>query len=747
MLATLVFILPLSSTVYAEDEDEEVDTSGNLSDLLVEDDPFFNMIVDVFGFLIDYEYEPFEHMDYPDEPDVSESGGVELEIEKYPINRYVVNNEDSGIINGFMGSVNNGLMSINHLIVRITDTAFAELFRLELLDNVADDIQTVTDDIYETLKDYFAEFLFVFFCGYLIYLFVSKGSGQELLKRSLIFVLVLVVGGYWILNSGFLLKSLNALSNEGQGYLVQAGNGLLDFFGEKKGVYADIDNINEDELLEGTISVMRNVYFDLALKRPYMMINYGETEESVINSRDNIGELGFGFQEFNRVDRMLAFKPSIEGEGYRLSHSRLEVIHNGNENIASGGTFTQFGLVVVTLITTILISIPFSLLAVLNFVLQLLALAIAFVVPFAFIISYIPQLAMTGFKTLGKLGSVFVLKAVLGVFILFLYLLAFTVNHIIEPNSTGMYFLNVIVLAVLMFYMMIKRNAIIAFMTAGYVASLDKNILSNVGNGLNQAKNDFQGYGSNLKNTLSPTKKPKKPLESANEEEQSSKGNPSKTTPKNVGDDTQKTTMRTPQVPKENSRLARHKKANPMERTKQLFSRNKRKSANTHTTNPLNKKNKLTKSNDGLDVKKARKVHLNKGTLPLNRTNKVGKRKQALHLNEAKKQKQRSKLPYGSYDVGEGKSIDSKQKFKPTRNKRNLDVNKAQKVDVSKQERMQARQNIQGKENMNLKGVPKGKKINVGNDHVTSEYNRERHTEISSVEEKKKNRNIDNGLS
>lgn len=130
---------------------------------------------------------------------------------------------------------------------------------------------------------------------------------------------------------------------------------MLDFLDEKEGVYADIDNIDEDATLAGTIAVMRNVYFDLALKRPYLMINYDETNETIINENDVIGqEFGFGFDGYNRVDRLLAHDLSAEAMGYRTFYAKAENYQEGNQNMGAGGAWKQFGLVFVTLITTFL---------------------------------------------------------------------------------------------------------------------------------------------------------------------------------------------------------------------------------------------------------------------------------------------------------------------------------------------------------------------------------------------------------
>ncbi|MEK4303713.1 CD3337/EF1877 family mobilome membrane protein [Oceanobacillus sp. FSL K6-0251] len=731
-IAALVFGLSLSSitNVYAEDS-EDNGNDENYMQMIGEDfdDEYLKaaLFVARFIFDVDIEYDPESFMSLPnDNQDTEETGGIELEINRYGVERYMVNNEDtSGLINGNLNTISNAIMSINHLVVEITDSTFEYLFSVDLLNEIADDLQSVTNNIYDTLKDYFAEIFVVFLMGYLMYLFVAKGSLQAVLKKSLIFVCVVIVAGFWIANSSFLLKTLNSWAEEGQGFLVEAGNGMLDFLDEKEGVYADIDNIDEDATLAGTIAVMRNVYFDLALKRPYLMINYDETNETIINENDVIGqEFGFGFDGYNRVDRLLAHDLSAEAMGYRTFYAKAENYQEGNQNMGAGGAWKQFGLVFVTLITTFFISIPFAVLGALNFLLQLLLLAIAFVIPFAAIISYIPQMAQTLFKTFGKLAGVLVLKVLLGIFILFLYLIAFLANQMIPPDSIGMYYLNVIVLAGLMFFLMIKRNAVISFMTAGYVASMDKNIMSNIHQGMGKMKKDVQGAGKDIKSRFMPSSKPNKPTKSSqsnkakNDDNKAAKEN-SKTNSKSGQE---KDVNRTPQLPKtdkENSRVVKNKKQTPIERTKQLFSRNKK-----SQQNDKQQQQNLSSGKDKESISKnSKKGQPNNKPIVLNKDYKAKKNSQPLKLGGTQKKSKKDNLSFSNFEYG-----GTERKLKTTRNKQDLNLDD-KKQDINERE-----------------GVNKNKKINYEN-RLYNQYNVERNKEIESVEDKKKDRNIDKGLS
>ncbi|WP_368901068.1 CD3337/EF1877 family mobilome membrane protein [Oceanobacillus oncorhynchi] len=746
IFAIILFCLTLSSTtVLAEEDDEEGegDKSENPASFTgwdIDDDEWevFNMI---YRYILgeDFDFDPSEFMDEVEEQDTDETGGIELEINRWDIEKYSVNTEDlSGMINGNLNQVSNAIMAVNHTIAEITDTAFDELFTNNTLNRFADDVQTVTSSIYDELKKRFVEVLFLILIAYLAYLFFAKGNLQAVLKKSLVFALVVIVAGYWIANSAFLLKTLNYWADEGQGYLVDAGNSMLEFTGEKEGVFADIDEIDEDNTLDGTVAVLRNLYFDLAVKRPYLMINYDDTDEKSINENDNIGEeYGWGFDNYSRVDRMLSFETSSDGMAYRSMYAQAEVIHERNNSMGAGGAWRQFGLVLLTLITTIFLSVPFLILGALNFILQLLLLALAFIIPFMAIISYIPQFANSLFKTFGKMGSVLVLKILLGVFMLFVYLIAFVVNNYLPPNSTGMYYLNVIAIAGLIYFLFIKRDAVISLITAGYVASLDKNMMTNINKGMNNAKNNLQGHGKDFKQKFMPTRKPSKPVNSPNSKNNSPtddkyENNPNPKTKTGKESDS-KQIKRTPQLSKtdkENSRVAKNRKLTPIERTKQMLSRRKK-------GQPDNKKQ--DKKNQSEEIKKKQNIDdkrkpSTKKPIKLNKDYKAKRNNQSLQLDKATtKRNNQKKVGLGVYDIGEGEEIDPKQKIKPIRSPQNLDVKKSKKMDKN--------DNLDIKEGVNKKNHKDYKST------LYDEYDVERNRGIESVEQKKKDRKIDKELS
>ncbi|MCT1577301.1 hypothetical protein M3E13_13470 [Oceanobacillus kimchii] len=422
--------------------------------------------------------------EYMERPRVEEDT-VNLLIERYDLNRYKVNNEDEeNRFKSALISLNNGMFQITSFVVEMVDTALDHMFSIDMLNEFADDISNISYQMYVTLKTNFGEMLFVFACGYIIWLAFSKGTFRESIRRSILFIAVLVVAGYWTFNTGTIIKVVNNISNEAQTKIIDTGNSIIDIIDDGSGVFSDTSTINTgstDETVSGTLTVMRNLYFDLAYERPYLFMNYGDVNKEEINNHDlNGDELSIG-SGFNRVDRLLAFKNTKDAQEMRLEYvENDEVEALGNTNMGGGNAYSQLGIAFLSPFLAIGLGIPFFILASFNFIIQLFIILILFCIPFAFILSYIPQFAMSGFKMIGYLFTAFAVKIILSLFVLFVYLMCYLVDTFLAPTNIGMYLLNVAVLVVLLFFMIIKRDMIVKVVTAGRVQSLDSGFMNNV---------------------------------------------------------------------------------------------------------------------------------------------------------------------------------------------------------------------------------------------------------------------------
>ncbi|MEC1183121.1 CD3337/EF1877 family mobilome membrane protein [Bacillus altitudinis] len=408
-------------------------------------------------------------------PKVEKVGGVELEISRFPLQHYQAQNEaETGIIKGNILALSNVMLSFTQTTVMIVDKALDLFMSAELIDNFSDAITSVSKETYNVLKKSFGEIIFVFMIGFVVYLFLVRGSFKEGMRRFVLFFVVMIVAGLWVSKAGYWIESLNALSIEGQGKLITVGNKIVKTFSSKSDSSLSVEDVKKGKELEGTTAVLRNFYFDAAMKNPYLVTNYGTPNEKTILKKGD-GEGGL-----DRIDTLLSFRLTSDGQSAKKEFiNKKEIKEYKNQSIAEGNIFAQLGYSFIGLLAAISLGIPFFLIAFLNFLIQIIVLAIAFFLPFAFILSYVPQFAYSGFVSLGRMFALFVMKALLTLVLIFVYAICVITTKTIPPTNLGMYFLNVVAMSAILIIAFLKRDKIINFVTAGKVQSVDANLLEN----------------------------------------------------------------------------------------------------------------------------------------------------------------------------------------------------------------------------------------------------------------------------
>lgn len=408
-------------------------------------------------------------------PKVEKVGGVELEISRFPLEHYQAHNQaEDGMIKGTIVSLSNVMLGTTQIIVLVVDKAMDLFMSAEPIEGFSDAVTDVSKKMYSVLKNSFGEIIFVFMIGFVVYLFLIRGSFKEGMRRFVLFFMVMIVAGLWVGKAGYWIESLNALSIEAQGKLITVGNKLTDSFSSKGDSSLTMDEVKKGQELKGTTAVLRNFYFNAALKNPYLVTNYGTPNEKTILKK------GDGKGGLDRIDTLLSFKLTSEGRSAKKEFiNDKEVKEYKNQSIAEGSIYAQLGYSFIGMLAAISLGVPFFLIPFLNFLIQIIVLAIAFFLPFAFILSYVPQFAYSGFVSLGRMFALFIMKAMLTLVLVFVYAVCVIVNKTIPPTNLGMYFLNVAALSAILIFAFLKRDKIINFVTAGKVQSVDANLLEN----------------------------------------------------------------------------------------------------------------------------------------------------------------------------------------------------------------------------------------------------------------------------
>ncbi|KMK71840.1 hypothetical protein ACJ64_03430 [Bacillus safensis] len=461
-------------------------------------------------------------------PKIEKVGGVDLEISRFPLEHYQAHNQaEDGMIKGTIVSLSNVMLGTTQIIVLVVDKAMDLFMSAEPINNFSDAITSVSKDMYNVLKKSFGEIIFVFLIAFLVYLFFIRGNFKEGMRRFALFFLVMIVAGLWVNKAGYWVESLNALSIEGQGKLINVGNKLVDSFSGKTDSSLSMDDVKKGQELKGTTAVLRNFYFDAALKSPYLVTNYGTPNEKTILKKGD-GEGGL-----DRIDTLLSFKLTSEGQSAKKKFiNDKEVKEYKNQSIAEGSIYAQLGYSFIGLLAAISLGVPFFLIPFLNFLIQIIVLAIALFLPMAFILSYVPQFAYSGFVSLGRMLALFVMKVMLTFVLIFVYAICVITNKTIPPTNLGMYFLNVAAISAILIVSFLKRDKIIKFVTAGKVQSVDANLLENT------RKQVVQPSWEGAKKVSSGIGEWKKKRDAANSSAEQSLGDNKRSAPHNqsVGD-------------------------------------------------------------------------------------------------------------------------------------------------------------------------------------------------------------------
>ncbi|EOD9342018.1 CD3337/EF1877 family mobilome membrane protein [Listeria monocytogenes] len=410
-------------------------------------------------------------------PNVVKKGGVEVQIERFPLSRYQVNNEAADSkIKGIGVALSNIMFSVNHIVVLGVDRALDLLNSLDPINKFADKMSNISGNTFDTLKRTFVPLLWVFAITYMGYILIAKNNLRDSGKRFMLFIAVMLIGTWYAHNAGDLVKATNNVASDAQAKLLVISSDLLQMDkGKTDSVYGQGSKIRAGEEAKGTTTLLRNIYFDLALKKPYLIANYGTTNEAAINKKADSRK-----KDYSRVDKLLSYKLSDEADKKRQEYvTKSEVGKYDNENMATGNVWSQVGFSMIAPLASIVLAIPFLGVAVMNFLIQFVIVLLIFVIVFMFLISLIPQYGMTGFKGIGYLFGGFAMKILMFLLITLLYVISYMIDALIPPNNAGSYLVNLAVLSIILIFIVLKRNKIVSMLTAGKVKQFDKNIIQN----------------------------------------------------------------------------------------------------------------------------------------------------------------------------------------------------------------------------------------------------------------------------
>lgn len=398
-----------------------------------------------------------------DEPASVQKGGITLESKRWSYNHYEVLTDYSQewfldkLAAKNVNGLDNFFFSLTKLTAELIDAGIERLYSLDVIKMLSGQVGKIGDVLWDNIWQSMGILFFLIAVMQIFFVFVFKRNGQDALKRALNLFLVLGISVLWFSQSSFYMNALNGLSSETQGVVMKAGTEFTkDYVTDRN------ETITPGQELDGSLSIMRNAYFNLIVQKPYLLMNYGTPKKSAIKDYDK------------RVDKLLSYKQTEKGSEAREEAIEEDVKKYDNLSLSPASLWSNLGIAFISFLFSLLLGIPLLLVAFFNVIISIFVLFIWVAFPLTLALSIIPAFGNMWLTTLMKAIGALLMKAILGLFILFLFLIITISEKVIPITSVGMYFLNTVFVAACIILMIMKRNEFVKLFSAGKVQSLDQ---------------------------------------------------------------------------------------------------------------------------------------------------------------------------------------------------------------------------------------------------------------------------------
>jgi hypothetical protein len=322
-------------------------------------------------------------------------GRVTLESKEYPLDHYKMEADigdglkDTG--DNALHAINQGMWGFNKTIASFTLYSINQLMSFDLISTIASEAGVMSERIYEIMSGTFLSLFIIFVGGTAAWrYFVHQQVGHAV--KAIMGALAIMVLTFWFYSDATgNIKWLNERGAELEG-IASSANVL---------VSSDEFDSNAAYNSKEGIAVLENQLFNLMVKRPYLLLNYGSTKET-----DIVGD------DPNRVDNLLATKPySAEGKEERKRYVNNEVSEYDNKQMTPDFSGERFGYLIITIISTVALSVPVLLLGIFKFLLQVWFLALVIFTAIPLVLSLIPSYSESALNHGKKIVGVLLMKA------------------------------------------------------------------------------------------------------------------------------------------------------------------------------------------------------------------------------------------------------------------------------------------------------------------------------------------------
>lgn len=405
-------------------------------------------------------------------------GGIVLKNAAYPLEHYEGLSTASGLgelTKSNIVSFSNALFWLSKFMYQGIDFGINLMSAQSILDDWVDTTLSMAKGLWEEAKKEYLLLVVIVLGAVLMWQMMAELNLLKGLKTLGMFVGIFVLATFFFNHGGTVIKEFNAVNNNTQASVLNVGTFITGMS----------DEIPEDQTKEGVTAMIRNTYFNLAVLRPYLLMNYGTTNEEALLKDDP-----------NRLDNILKLSRSYLYEEKLKAAIKEEAGDGKNDYMTTAdlGVNSKFGMSLGSIVLTLGVGIPLLILSLANFLVQIMVLACVLILGISFFVSLIPKFRQSFVRPLVKGIGYIISQAFLVIFILFVLLIMVILDSIIPPTTSGGFLVNSLVLAFILWYLLKNKDEIVSMITGGRV-QLQTNSASRVMNGLHWGSNWIQRRG------------------------------------------------------------------------------------------------------------------------------------------------------------------------------------------------------------------------------------------------------------
>lgn len=285
--------------------------------------------------------------------------------------------------------ITNFLWIVSLYLSKATGYVVQQAYKLDFIDDMADTIGRniqvlagVNEHGFQS-SGYYVGFLLllVLILGiYVAYVGLLKRETSKAVQTLMNFVVIFIFSAAFIANAPSYIKKINEFSRDLSVTTLNLGAKI----------------VAPDSQREDSVDIIRDCLFSVQVKQPWLLLQFGDTDESAIGK--------------SRIERLLSTSPTENYGKDRGEIVKEEIEKNGNDNLTITEVVNRLGMVVFLFFFNIGISIFIFLLSGYMILTQVLFVVYAMLLPISFILALVPTYNGNVKKIIEKLFNTIMMR-------------------------------------------------------------------------------------------------------------------------------------------------------------------------------------------------------------------------------------------------------------------------------------------------------------------------------------------------